>query len=279
MKLVMNLAAASVLVLGRGACDVDTRNCQLEATNGSDEYLLDYELVVPSDCPVPLGSPGEWKRAGATVFDYGNRDFTYAEVSMENSEGRRVAKRTVLFRGGGEVGLAEPTTDYPAGTGGPGGTSLDRLYDYGLFFATNNPGGGTTFDPYAKVKITYAGSKMANVIDGTSIPPRNSTASWSAAVTGGTPPYTFYWYRDGTLVGNSQYYTGHTGTENFWLRVAVVDQTMTERVAVMPVDVGGVLARIDGPQEGYVYTDGSQASSATWTAAGRNAALHIPVVP
>lgn len=267
MKMFMNLAAASVLVLGRGACDVDTRNCQLEATNGSDEYLLEYELLIPSDCPVPLGSPGEWKRAGARVLDYGNRDFAYAQVRVENSDGWRVGNQTALFRTVGEAGFAEPATEYQAGTGGSLGTPLDRRYDYGLFFATNNPGGGTTFDPYAEVKITYAGSAITNVIDGTSIPPRNSTASWGAAVTGGTPPYSFYWYRDGVLVGNSQYYTGPTGTENFWLRVAVVDQTMTERVAVMPVDVGGVLARIDGPQEGYVYTDGSQSSSATWTAA------------
>jgi hypothetical protein len=268
MKLVMNLAAASVLVLARGACDsLDTRGCPLIAQNGSDQYLLDYELLVPSDCPVPLGSRGEWKRAGAKVFDYGNRDFTYAEARVDNSDRRRVATQIVLFRTVGAAGFAEPATAYPAGTGGSLGTPLDRLYDFGFFYATNNSDGGTTFDPYAHVKITYAASVMTNVIAGTSIPPRNASASWSAEVTGGTPPYSFYWYRDGALVGNSQYYTGATGTENFWLRVAVVDQTMTERVAVMPVDVGGVLARIDGPQEGYVYMDGSQISSATWTAA------------
>ncbi|MBW3571445.1 MAG: hypothetical protein KY467_10085 [Gemmatimonadetes bacterium] len=268
MKLLMNLAAASVLVLGRGACDdLDTRKCPLIATNGSDAYILDYELLIPSDCPVPLGSAGEWKRAGARVLDYGNRDFRYAEARVDNSDGQRMARRASLFRTVGQAGLAEPATEYQAGTGGSLGTSLDRRYDYGFFSATNNPAGSTTFDPYAEVKITYAASAMANVIDGTSIPPRNSTASWSAAVTGGTPPYSFYWYRDGALVANSQSYTGHTGTENFWLRVSVVDQTMTERVAVMPVDVGGVLTRIDGPQEGYVYTDGSQMSSATWTAA------------
>lgn len=249
------------------ACDaIDTRNCPLVAKNGSGGYLLEYELLIPSDCPVPIGSPGEWKRAGANVFDYGVRDFLYAEVYVENSDARFLAHRVVPFRAAGEFTQAEPSTAYQAATGGTG-FNLSNKYDYGWFFATNSAGGGTTADPYGELKITYVASAIANVIDGTPIPPRNSTATWRAAVMGGTPPYNYYWYRDGALVGTSEYYTGNTGTESFGLRAAVVDQTMTERVAVMPVDVGGALTHIDGPGTAYLYTNDPRMSSATWTAA------------
>ncbi|HYR08160.1 MAG TPA: hypothetical protein VEQ60_10345, partial [Longimicrobium sp.] len=104
------------------------------------------------------------------------------------------------------------------------------------------------------------------VIEGNTIPARNSSATWRAAVTGGTPPYSHYWYRNGALVGTSEYYTGSTGTENFGLRAVVVDQTMSERTAVMPVDVGGVLTYIDGPDWAYLYPNAPFASNATWTA-------------
>ncbi len=159
--------------------------------------------------------------------------------------------------------FAEPSVAYKAGTGGTG-LNLDNKYDYGTFYATNNPAGGTLFDPYGEIKITYQASAISTVINGTSIPPRNSSATWQAAVTGGTPPYSYYWYRDGALVGTSEFYTGATGTENFGLRAVVVDQTMTERAAVMPVDVGGVLVGIDGPDWAYLYTNDPLMSNATW---------------
>ncbi len=269
MNVRSRMLACCALSLTAGACDaLDTRGCPLVAKNGSDSYLLEYELLIPSDCPVPLGGVGEVKSAGARVLDYGNRDFRYAEVHVESSDRRRLNSRITPFSNAGSYSYAEPSTSYVAGTGGAIGTGLDRRYDYGLFFATNNAGGGTTFDPYGEIKITYAASAMANVIDGTTIPPRNSTATWRASAGGGTPPYNYYWYRNGALVGTSEFYTGNTGTENFGLRAVVVDQTMTERAAVMPVDVGGALVRIDGPAEAYVYTDGlAVGGSGTWTAA------------
>jgi hypothetical protein len=249
-----------------GGCDApDTRNCPLVASNGSDQYLLDYELLIPSNCPVPLGSVGEWKRAGANVFDYGVRDFRYAQVYVQNSDGAFMNQELDFFRDFGEYSLAQPSTVYPAGTGGTG-FDLSKRYDFGWFFATNNPAGGTTADPYGQIRITYVQSAMANVIEGNAIPPRNSTATWRAAATGGTSPYNYYWYRDGALVGTSEYYTGATGTENFGLRAVVVDQTMTERTAVFPVDVGGALVYVDGPDVAYLYTYDPFISNATWTA-------------
>lgn len=255
-----------LLVLAGGGCDqLDTRNCPLVAKNGSDQYLLEYELLIPSDCPVPLGGAGEWKRAGANVYDYGIRDFLYAEVYVENSDFRFLASQVVRFRAMGEFTRAEPSTAYQAGTGGTG-FDLSNRYDYGSFFATNSASGGSIADPYGEIRITYTASAIANVIEGTTIPPRNSSATWRAAVTGGVPPYSYYWYRDGALVGTSEYYTGSTGTENFGLRAVVVDQTMSERAAVIPVDVGGVLTHVDGPDWAYLYTYDPLRSNASWTA-------------
>ena len=183
-----------------------------------------------------------------------------------NSDGALRGQDILVFNDWGDFRLAEPSALYMAGTGGIG-YDLNKKYDYGYFYVTNNPWGGTQSDPYGQIKITYRQTAMVNRIDGTTIPPRNSTATWSAQVSGGVPPYSFYWYRDDVLVGTSQFYTGTTGTANFGLRVAVVDQTMSERVDVMPVDVGGALVSITGPDVAYLVHDDPMGSSATWTAA------------
>lgn len=259
--------AVPLALLFGGACDdPDTRNCPLEGRAGADVYDLEYELLIPADCPVPIGAAGETKRAGAYIRDGGVAQFDYAVAFVKNSAGQVVGDDYDFFSfipGGGGETEAEPTTLYQAATTGT--LNLDNRYDYGYFEVTNDlnrVGSG----PHGEVRITYARSVMTNVIDGTPIPPRNSTVTWRAAVTGGTPPYSYYWYRDGTLVGTSEYYTGTTGTQNFGLKAAVVDQTMTERVAVMPVDVGGALVAIDGPDWAYLYTYDVRLSNATWTA-------------
>lgn len=264
MKHARFLMAFMVSVGLFGACDApDTRNCPLVAKNGSDVYDLEYALLIPANCPVPIGQRGERKRAGARIVDGGAADFAFAEVVVRNSDGVGVAIDFDAFVPADGGRIAEPGTEYSAAMGSI--VDLDRAYDYGFFRALRDYGdaGG----PYGELKITYVRSAMANVIDGTPIPPRNSTATWRATVTGGVPPYSYYWYRDGMLVGTSELYTGDTGTDNFALRAAVVDQTMTERAAVMPVDVGGALTRIDGPEMAYLYTNDPLASRATWTAA------------
>lgn len=261
------LLAVPLAVLFAGACDApDTRNCPLVAKGGSDVHELEYELLIPANCPVPIGSSGETKRAGAYIRDGGVAEFNYAVAIVENANGGIVGRNYDYFSypvGSSGETEAEPTTNYQAATVST--LNLNNAYDYGYFEVTNNLDQLGT-GPYGEVKITYSQSVMTNVIDGTTIPPRNSTATWRAKANGGTPPYNYYWYRDGTLVGTSEYYTGSTGTQNFGLRAAVVDQTMTERVAVMPVDVGGVLTGISGPEMVYLYTYDPLASKGTWTA-------------
>ena len=49
--------------------------------------------------------------------------------------------------------------------------------------------------------------------------------TWHANATGGNPPYSFAWYRDGLQVDNDATYTGNTGTADFLLEVLVTDQS------------------------------------------------------
>lgn len=251
----------ALLAMATGACDVpDTRGCPLVSRNGADIYELEYELLIPADCPVPIGTAGERKRAGARIRDMGIRDFFQAEVSVWNSDGKGLAIDFDEFRSVSNGAVAEPATDYAAATGYS--TDLDKAFDYGQFRALQADDDG----PYGEVKITYSRSAMTNLIDGSTIPARKTTATWRAVANGGTPPYHYYWYRDGALVGTSEFYTGLTGMQSFGLRAAVVDQTMTERVAVMPVDVGGALVSITGPDIAYLDHDNPLNSRATWTA-------------
>jgi hypothetical protein len=55
MNRTATLASWMILVTGSGGCDeLDTRNCPpIDHRNDSEQYLLDYELLIPSDCPVP----------------------------------------------------------------------------------------------------------------------------------------------------------------------------------------------------------------------------------
>jgi hypothetical protein len=254
------------VVVSTAGCDMpDTRGCPLVAHSSSNSYLLDYELLIPSHCPVPLGTIGEWKRAGARVFDYGNRDFLYAEARVADSELITRGSQVVRFSDYGEYSLAQPTTVYQAAVAG-GFAQIQNRYDYGWFYATNSAMGGFSGDPFGQIRITYTPTAMTNLIAGSSIPPRSATATWQASVSGGVPPYSFYWYRDSALVGTSQYYSGLTGNTNFDLRSIVVDQTMSERTAVMLVDVGGALVAIDGPSEATMKMWDPFSSMETWTA-------------
>lgn len=52
----------------------------------------------------------------------------------------------------------------------------------------------------------------------------NTTCMWWATVSGGTPPYTYSWYRNGYPVGNGDYVYVATGTTNFTMALTVQDR-------------------------------------------------------
>lgn len=51
----------------------------------------------------------------------------------------------------------------------------------------------------------------------------NQWCTWTADVSGGTGPYTYAWYRNGSLVDEDNTYTASTGSSDFDLEVEVDD--------------------------------------------------------
>jgi hypothetical protein len=251
-------AGATSLVLG--ACrDAKIMNCKVSEMPTSNPYQLDWAGYVPADCPVPLGQPGELKTVGADVFDKGTQEFFFIEVVVRNGDGQ-------IPPGTGHNGLANtiqqffgdkaaPRLEYAAATAG--------YIDRGSFEVLRQNFGQYADDPRATLEITYTSSHMATIIQGTTVPQSNTTQMWTAGVSGGASPYTYAWYRDGTLVSTGYSYTGAVGTTNFGLKLHVTDHTQSTRVVEMRTQVDGVLTSMSGPT--LVY---SSRGGGTWTASG-----------
>lgn len=246
--------------LAAGDCnDEKIANCPVISRENAAIYELDFDLVIPAECPIPLADPGnEKKYAAANIFDRGAEDMLYAFVNVENSAGEKVESEvTVFVRNLVGVQFAVPRIEYVAATGAATFTDTDLV----TFSAHSQTG-----NKYARgrTRLNYRQSTLSTQLTGEKIPASNSTHTWSAPVTGGYPGFTYAWYRDGTLVGSSPTYTGTVGTSDSNLRVEVTDQTWSTVAAVLLLDVGGIEATIDGPT--LVYA--SQGVH-TWSATAR----------
>jgi hypothetical protein len=74
-------------------------------------------------------------------------------------------------------------------------------------------------------------------IEGPWTPPLNAWCTWEADVSGGTPPYSYAWYRDEEFVSPVDSYTGYTGTTDFLLELVVTDAASDEDSKQLLVDV------------------------------------------
>ena len=255
---------AVLALAASAACNADftrVRECPLDDYAYDDQRLIEFELVIPANCPVPIGTRGEVKEAGAHIYDYGHSDFIWGTVVIRNSNGAYMDDGVAPFRSDGARMTAFPITAYRAATGGSG-TTLPP--DQGTFRATNVLSiNGAPFDAFGIVTITYAFSAMSNRISGDQIPRANTVQMWSAAASGGATPYTYHWYRDSAYVGTGASYTASVGTRDFILRAEATDAAMATRAAVFPVRVNGVLAAVSGPSVVYASDGG------TWTASAQ----------
>ena len=270
MRRAINRGGLIGFVMVLAACSHDNArvyNCALRAYSTGGQYLLDYQLIIPRYCPVPLGVRGETKSAGAHIYDYGYSDFAFGGLVMQNSSGAVLQERLTQFtyesyqQPDGTYVVrhrAFPHVFYPAATGG---RPISQEYDVGYFVATNtfNPR-GVSGEPFGDVVIDYEQTMMASRIVGTSIPAKNTNVTWSAQASGGYPPYTYDWYRDGQWVGSGAYYS-ETVSRDFLLQLQTTDATMSVRKEVMAVDVDGVLSTLGGPTQIWVSQGGG-----TWTA-------------
>jgi hypothetical protein len=252
------------------ACNFDNtrvHGCALRSYAAGGQYLLDYEVIVPRNCPVPIGARGETKAAGAHLYDYGYKDFAFGGIVMQSSDGRVLQERVVPFydemylRSDGNSAVryhAIPHVFYPAATGS---RPLSQEFDLAYFVATNSwHPRGASGEPFGDVLIDYEQTMMASRIVGTSIPAKHTNVTWGAQASGGYPPYTYDWYRDGQRVGSGAYYS-ETVSRDFLLQLQTTDATMSVRKEVMAVDVDGVLSTLGGPTQIWVSQGGG-----TWTA-------------
>lgn len=242
-----------------GCEEASVRNCPIiEADPSSNYYSLDYELLIPADCPVPLADPGnEEKYAAAEIWDFNGIDMEWAKVEVHNSSGTRVISKVVPFLVYEDlVGYAQPSASYTAATGKK---TFDD-YDIASFHAWR-------VSPVAaakgRTKLTYQQTTLSTRVSGETVPLPSTSHTWSAPVSGGYPGFTYQWYRDSTVVGTGSSYTATVGSEDFGLRVEVTDQTWSKVAAVLAVNVGGVEASVTGP------TVISEDEGASWTASAR----------
>lgn len=189
-------------------------------------------------------------------MDLGNKDMYWATVEVRNSNGTLMAHNTTMFLQAEGFTVARVQDEYVAATGKRTFSDYDRAE-----FRAWHPTNGKV--ARGETKLTYQQTSLSTRVAGEEVPPPNTTQTWFAPVSGGYPGFTYQWYRDGSPVGSGSSYTGYADTMDFDLRVEVTDQTWSTVAAVLAVDVGGVLAGIDGPE----YVEQGDASS--WTATAR----------
>lgn len=241
------------------------RDCALDEVISDNGHNLSYSAVMPSDCPVPLGAIGEQKFIGANIIDSGDDDYSLATTIVRNSAGVEKGSDLVAFiltPSGSK--RAQPRADYPAATGYSGsienGVNLpDAARDRGTFTAIlNNLQTGAA----GRVTVNYVGTNVMATISGPDVPLSGASATWTGSGSGGSGPYSYAWYRNGSLVSTaSSYGVSNVGSSEFGLRLQVTDQTASTRWTDYWVDVDGVRATVGGPTLVY-YSEGN----ATWTA-------------
>lgn len=254
------------LILSAGCVDVTIRGCNV-ANMSSNSYGLQYSMVTPSDCPVPIASRGEGKYTGAHVAD-ANGQMRFAQVRVRNSQNQALTANLGTYQQDSQ-GTYQVTLEvaYPAATGvlwvfPPPGTELAEGFDdYGRFDS------GVTWGSWltgGEVQIRYKTASVNASIAGPDVPLRNTVQSWSVQASGGASPYDVTWYRNGQLVGTGPTYSASTGSAEFGLRAEVQDQTWSIRTTDYWVEVDGVRGAVSGPATVY-----SSQSGGTWTATGR----------
>ena len=258
------------------ACEQSSiRDCPLDPGSTANQFQLDYELIAPHECPVPIFAKAERKRAAGVVYDDGQQNFEFEGLSVKNSQNVEVQNSLRPFQLIGGRRQAQPDVNYPAATGVIGlsdGTALpdpvpSTATDYGLFRAyyTSNP-----FDGYGvtgTLTITYEKGYLAMSTVGTEIPRQNTAQSWTATGSGGTTPYSYKWYREGQLVSQSSSYSTTVGTTDFGLRVEAIDAQMKYGRKDMWIDVDGIRASLSGPSTVYLSQGGG-----TWSATAQGGA-------
>lgn len=260
----VRLATAGSMAVFVACSEPTLRDCELRETQQDVGHHLDYNAVMPSNCPVDIGTIGERKFIGATVYDLQTHDYSWVRVRVTNSAGEEKGSDMQSFVSYGGLGKrAQPRVEYDAATGYSGSISPGQVLpasakDTGIFQAVLLDG---ATGAQAKLLVSYRGTNVQTSIAGPDVPLSGTDGTWSASVNGGTSPYSYAWYRNGDLVSTSSTYSANVGSAEFGLRLVVTDQVTASRRADFLVDVDGIRVTISGPTLIY-FSEGN----ATWTA-------------
>jgi hypothetical protein len=218
---IMSNRTAAILVAGCAvaflpACHDDglgLHGCPTSYNEGWQFLRFRLEHTDPATCPVYVSSAGVLRTAGGTVVDPSPRDADAATLQVVDANGVGLESTVSgFFETGGGEWEARLAVSYPAGR-------VDLKPDKATFLAWI---GGNPLAA-ADMTITYT-DQVRVTIGGPGTVLSGSTATWTADVTAGEPPFTYRWYRDWELVGTEAAYSEEVGGEGrVGLRLDVYD--------------------------------------------------------
>jgi len=124
---------------------------------------------------------------------------------------------------------------------------------------------------------------LAVAINGPTAVFADQTQTWTSAVTGGVTPYSYQWFKDGSLVGSGSSLAMNTGWADFTLRLDVTDAAGTLRSGTKAVAVKLVaptnctLTRIPPPANylKVAWTNSGQSGVSTEVSIWRNGVWNV----
>ncbi|HEX8691218.1 MAG TPA: hypothetical protein VF746_02160 [Longimicrobium sp.] len=187
--------------------------CPTEYDQGWRFLQFELQHTDPSTCPVYLSSPGVTRTAGGVIVDPSPRDADVGTLQINDSRGIGVQTAVGDFQDAGNgTWEARLTLSYSAGR-------VDLKPDKATFLAWLR----SNVLAAADMTITYT-DQVRVTIGGPGTVLSGSTATWTADVTAGEPPFTYRWYRDWELVGTEAAYSEEVGGEGrVELRLDVYD--------------------------------------------------------
>jgi hypothetical protein len=209
------ILAAGCAIAFLPACHDDglgLHGCPTEYNEGWRLLQFQLQHTEPSTCPVYIPSAGATRTSGGTVVDPSPRDAEFVTLQILDNRGVGVGSTAELFVQVDEDWEARLMVSYPAGR-------VELKPDKATFLAWI---GGSPLAA-ADMTITYT-DRVRVVIRGPGTVLSGSTATWTADVTAGEPPFTYRWYRDWELVGTEAAYSEEAGGEGrVGLRLDVYD--------------------------------------------------------
>lgn len=212
---ILCVAGAAFLLPGCHLDNLGLHGCPTTYNSSWRGLGFDLEHTEPEDCPVYIPYAGAQLQTGAVVVDEGTRDGRRSFLRVFDHDGFTVAYVDDPFGYDGYGRWVAAT--YPSYSAGRVQLSPDRaLYLIDLLYVAG-------YAPEAWMTLTYTDRVLA-WISGPGLVSSGATATYTANVTAGTPPFTYRWYLDWEPVGTSSSYTTTLwGPSEAELRLDVID--------------------------------------------------------